>query len=356
MKIPAPTPLPTPSGTSATAGTVSTGQLIPPVKRIQLFSDSEWEEFIWEWADSLADEYESVENCGGAGDMGRDVIAMRPDGTYDNYQCKHYEHPLRPTDIWVELGKLVYYTQKKAYSPPTVYYFVAPRGVGTKLANLLRKPQDLRTGLKQNWSTYCENKITSTGSVQLKGELLNHLDQLDFSIFRHLSVLRVIDAHRRTSWHATRFGGGLPPRPKVPQPPAALAKVEAQYVRSLLDAYSEYIGLRYSSPSQLGNTPLRAHFDDARLEFYSAESLREFSRDQLPPGEFEKLQEEIQSGIMDEHRDAHSDGYRRVLAVVRAARQLNITYHALATELRVRDRGGICHQLANDGKLKWVLP
>jgi len=38
----------------------------------------------------LREEYELVERCGGAGDMGRDVIAMVKggNGAWDNYQCK----------------------------------------------------------------------------------------------------------------------------------------------------------------------------------------------------------------------------------------------------------------------------
>jgi hypothetical protein len=39
---------------------------------------------------------------------------------------------------------------------------------------------------------------------------------------------------------------------------------------------------------------------------------------------------------------------------VRAARTLQITAHALVSRLRVRDRGGICHQLANDDKVRWI--
>jgi hypothetical protein len=90
------------------------------------------------------------------------------------------------------------------------------------------------------------------------------------------------------------------------------------------------------------------------LEFYSAEALRAFSRDTLPPGAFEELQNELHGGIKEELRGAHSDGYRRVLSVVKTAKLLPITDHALQERLSTHDRGGICHQLANDGKVKWV--
>ena len=43
-----------------------------------------------------------------------------------------------------------------------------------------------------------------------------------------------------------------------------------------------------------------------------------------------------------------------VLAVVKSARSLQLTSNPLTTRIHTRDRGGICHQLANDGKVRWV--
>ena len=74
----------------------------------------------------------------------------------------------------------------------------------------------------------------------------------------------------------------------------------------------------------------------------------------IKPGEFEKLQDEVHAGIKDDVRDDHVDGYRRVVAVVKTARSLPLAAHPLHTRIHVRDRGGICHQLANDGKVRWV--
>lgn len=89
----------------------------------------------------------------------------------------------------------------------------------------------------------------------------------------------------------------------------------------ILDAYGDHLSRNLGLIADLSSKPdLLAHFGDSRLEFYSAESLRVFSRDTLPPGEFEKLQEEIHSGIRDEIRAHHPDGYRRVVAVVKTAR------------------------------------
>ena len=80
----------------ASSSTVQVGVQVLPIERIRLFSPTQWEDFVYEWADSLRSRYLKVELCRGAGDMGRDVIAFHKDNPnlWDNYQCKHYCKPL----------------------------------------------------------------------------------------------------------------------------------------------------------------------------------------------------------------------------------------------------------------------
>jgi hypothetical protein len=108
------TSISTPPTPAVSADTAVSGKLRPGVEIIRLFSTEEWEVFIQEWATSLKTKYAEVGRFGGAGDMGRDICAIysspAPGGDWDNYQCKHYDHPLAPSDVWVELGKLCYYT------------------------------------------------------------------------------------------------------------------------------------------------------------------------------------------------------------------------------------------------------
>jgi type III restriction enzyme len=146
-------------------------------------------------------------------------------------------------------------------------------------------------------------------AVELDTALRAYLDALNFSIFETVAPLRIIDQHAKTRWYAARFGGGLPARPKVVAPPVAVAANEVAYVRSLLDAYSEH--LKCALPTVIDLEPhedVKGHFNDARIEFYSAEALRAFSRDHLPPGAFEELQDELHGGIKDEIRGIHPDG------------------------------------------------
>lgn len=323
-----------------------------------LFSPDQWECFVQEWVDSLRDEYELVERCGGAGDMGRDVIASVKGGkgAWDNYQCKHYQRTLAPSDVWIELGKLAYYTLKKEYTYPRAYFFVAPKPVGPTLSNLLKKPCALRDGLLANWDKACRTEITKTEVIECDTAMKAHIESLDFSIFQSKPLLHIIEGHAKTRWHAARFGGGLPPRPEPLAPPNVPTSNEAVFVGALRLAYAQHLkqDVENLDPVLAARDDLREHFHDARIEFYSAEGLRTFSRDTLPQGEFEKLQDEVHSGIRDDVRGAHADGYQCVLTVVKTARALQLTSNPLTTRIHTRDRGGICHQLANDGKVRWA--
>ncbi len=359
-KFPPPVPIPQPAAPppGLAADVVASGLPVHPEDRVRLFSPDQWERFVQEWVDSLRDEYELVERCGGAGDMGRDVIATVKggNGAWDNSQCKHYQKVLAPGDVWVELGKLAYYTLKSEYSYPRSYFFVAPQGVGPKLSNLLKKPHALRDGLLANWDKACRTEITKTEVVDCDAAMKAHIASLDFSIFKTKPLLRIIEGHAKTCWYVARFGGGLPPRPEPTPPPGDPTDNEAVFVGELRRAYADHLkqDLKDLDAGLRSREDLREHFHDARVEFYSAEGLRTFSRDTLPQGEFEKLQDEVHSGVKDDVRGVHADGYQRVLAVVKTARAMQLTSNPLTTRIHTRDRGGICHQLANDGKVLWV--
>ncbi|WP_146561133.1 ABC-three component system protein [Posidoniimonas corsicana] len=277
-----------------------------------------------------------------------------PTAKWDNFQCKHYDHSLRPSDVWIELGKLMYYTHTKQYTKPENYYFVAPQDVGTSLARLFHTPDALRTKLYANWAKYCQDSITKK-PVTLTARLKKHIDSYPFDSISFKPVLSVLREHAGTRWHVHRFGGGLPNRPDAPDPPSQLAPSELPYVAELLKAYGDHKKTPIASPVDLtswGN--LDSHFQLSRKSFYSAESLKEFSRDHLPDGEYERLQDEICDGVQESYLEAHDDGYRRAVATTQAAVQLAITSHPLLSVLRSPDRRGVCHQLVNDLRLKWV--
>jgi hypothetical protein len=338
--------------------TIQNGPNILPIDRIKLYSPDEWEKFIEEWVDCLKPEkgYSKVERIGGAGDMGRDISASTNEiSEWDNYQCKHYDHPLVPSEVWKEFGKLAYYTFRGDFTYPRKYYFIAPQGLGTSLSNLLKKPNDLKKGLIDNWEKYCKKSIT-TEEILLTDEFAQYVNGLDFSIFDYKTPLELIDQHRKSPNHLLRFGGGLPIRPEAPTPPVEIQTSEIVYIKKLLNAYADHLKLPIDSIAGItDNETLKEHLKISRRDFFSAEALRLFSRDSLPSGSYQSLQEQFHDGIRDELNEDHPDGLKKVKEVIKTAKGLQITNHPLVSRMQVKDRGGICHQLANEkDDVKWV--
>jgi hypothetical protein len=351
--------IPTPQSTQLTAAQVTHGPLIPPQQQLLLYSADQWEHFVQEWAHyCLKKLYVQVQRFAGAGDRGIDVAGFADDkklqGVWDNYQCKHYDHTLRPGDVWVEFGKIIWYSFSMEYTAPRKYYFVAPKGAGTGLSKLLADAEKLRREVITNWKEKIESGITSTQIISLEGALLAYVQAFDFSIFEARTSLQLVDDHRQTPHFAARFGGGLPARPEVPQPPSAIALGESLYVSLLLDAYADHTKAEMPDPGALKAWPkLQGHFSRQREAFYQAEALRVFARDSVPVGTFEALQGDIYDGVIDTHDAGHADGFARVVEVTKAARGLQITANPLISCTNPKDRDGICHQLANEERLKW---
>lgn len=338
---------------------VAGGEPIPKVLRVQIFSSEQWETFVEEWASGQKKTYAKVARSGGAGDKGLDVMCFESDdlfeGKWDNYQCKQYDHPLQPNDIWIEIGKLIYYTFLGEYTLPRRYYFAGSRGVGTKLARLLAQPSKLKAEAKKNWEDHCRNKIASGVDIPLNDLLLAHFDSIEFSIFSSKTVLELIEEHASTPFHTVRFGGGLPARPQTNPPPTVLASAESRYVEQILDAYGDEVGTAVDH-SYLGTNPsLATDFLRQRTRFYNAESLRNFARDTVPPGTFEQLQQDVLGGVIDTcDSDEYSHGRARMRATLTQAAQLPLLSSPLVSVTNNGDKQGICHQLANIDALVWV--
>lgn len=222
--------------------------------------------------------------------------------------------------------------------------------------NLLSKPENLKKELISNWGTKCQAKIVTNKQVALDGQLKQYVENFDFSIIWYKKISEIIDQHKKTNYYIARFGEGLPPRPEPESPPSTIQKIEARYVSQLLEAYSDASNQEISTVDKLENHDdlYGRHFNRSRERFYCAESLRVFSNDTLPQGEFEKLQNEIYDGVIDTVESEHDDAFKKVKATTNKATSLTIHSHPLKDCLRSNDKSGICHQLVNDDKLSWV--
>jgi hypothetical protein len=307
------------------------------------------ERFIEEWASAcLKNKYKKVQRFAGANDKGIDIAGFTDGrllmGVWDNYQCKHYDHALHPTDAWSEIGKILWYSFKGHYKPPRAYFFVAPRETGTTLSQLLANPIALKAELKKVWDKTFRDKITNTGSISLTGDFAAYVDKFDFSIFRAKPVREVLEQYKDTPYFVPRFGGGIPARPKPDTPPEEIDARESGYVTKLLAAYADHTKKPVADMAALKKwNKLEQHFKRQREAFYHAESLRVFVRDKVEPGTFESLQDQIYHGVVDTCDAAHADGYERVVAVTGAAQNLPINAHPLSSSTFVQDKHGICH-------------
>jgi hypothetical protein len=356
--------VPSTASGAVTADRVTHGPTVPPQQRILLYSPDQWEEFIQEWVHfSLKGRYVQVQRFSGAGDRGIDIAgfvdAKKLNGVWDNYQCKRFlKRAVYPTDAWPEIGKILWHSFRKEYRPPRKYYFVSPHGVGTTLLGYLANSAKLKKMLLEHWDSHVRGAITETEEVPLTGPLAAFVAAFDFSIFDSKTALQVIEDHSTCPCHAARFGGGLKDRPPVEKPPAEPAPGESRYVSQLLTAYADHKKQPVLAIKALKTwPPLASHFERQREAFYHAESLRVFARDTVPVGTFESLQDDIHGGVIDVcDSDHHADGFERVKKVTQAARQLQLTSNALLASAKPKDRDGICHQLANEDRLKWTKP
>jgi len=345
---------------AASSATVNAPSPFPPNQLMLLFQATDWEEFIKEWAQFQKQKYHLVSRMGGANDYGIDVACFASNhgflGEWDCFQCKRYKDALTPSDAIPEIGKLLWHIFSKTISKPASYFFFAPKDCGPSLRKLLLNSEKLKAKLKNEWEAQCANSITTTMTVSLDGPFEVFVDAFDFSIFQYKPTHDVIEDHRKTPYHAARFGGGLGPRPVIGLHPDEPTLIENRYVEQLLEAYSD-CGTQYSAHGELEDgSVFKGHFDRSRESFYKAEDLHRSARDSVPNGTFENLQEEVYFGVKDTEEDEHETAFNRVKEVTKTAATLNVQANGLHGWIEVKDLQGICHQLANDDRLRWKKP
>ena len=333
---------------------------IPPIDKVRIMDEHSFEQFTLEWLYGCKKtKYSSIKQIGGAGDKGRDIVAYYGNGSMDYYQCKHYKTSLMPSNYYLELGKLCYYTYKKEISVPKEYYIIASNDVGPSLQDLLDNPTELLSELIKNWDVHCKSKITKTTEVLLEKEFLDYVRAFDFTIIKTYPMSQIIDEYLDTIYGKIRFGGRSFTVPAVLAPSAKIEPEEMNYISALLEAYSEEIGVHVDSIETLKkyNTYFK-HLNRQRKDYYCVETIRRFIRDTATDSrQFEVLKEEIYNGIIDVHEQDYENGYNRLVADLKQATIINTSKCLLDSKLHCigsNERKGTCHMLVNDNKLKWV--
>jgi hypothetical protein len=329
--------------------------LAPIVKIIRSYDATEWEIFIGEWQKGLT-KYAEVKRLGGAGDHGRDVVGLVTtqgcEGVWDNYQCKHYEKPLDFATGIIDIGKIIFHSYGKKFSPPRRMIFVAPRGVGTKFRDFLLNPTKLRSEVLSNWDMRIAKLVAENEVHQLKGGLLDWATGYDFTSFGYATIDEVLDDHRKTAYWASRFGGMLPAPPKGVTP-ATISEHETSYISKLIKVYEKSTGQQIGNvASLLKSFPQEA--DDLwnqRVRFYDAEAFSAHFRDQTEPGTVEDFADQIHDAVAPGLKLGISGAERLNTALTTAT--MTKTISVLEPQARPRVKQGVCHQLANGNKLDW---
>lgn len=334
------------------------GAPVEPLKRLQILTDEEFEQLVEAWAGVLKKRYHSVLRLGGPGDEGLDVVGFATSakflGPWDAFQCKRRGSPLAPGDAWVDIGKVIWYVSKGHYTCPRSYAFACNFGIGTSLNKFLANASQLKSKVREVWNTHIAASITAKENVPLKSGVEKAFEAFDFSIFCPLTPVQILRDLEGTAYYLKTFGGGLPPRPSASPVPANIGAHEMVYVDKLRKAYESHLGLPISDIGALAvHRRLARHFEHQRRTFYSAESLREFSKDTVPAGTFEALQQDVEDGVHPVITNSYATQLERLNQVLAHAASLPLTANPLATVATSTDRTGICHQLANDDRIDW---
>ncbi|MEV3856947.1 ABC-three component system protein [Streptomyces sp. NPDC050095] len=327
-----------------------------PKKIVFGYDPDEFEEFVKEWVPALEADYVRVERQGGTGDHGIDVAAYRSEqgleGPWDNYQCKRYKTALNWSTAAGEIRKMFAGVVLGHFVLPTRYVFVAP-AFARPLRAALAKPEQTRAKFLEELATTSDEVITRLTAEQ-RQEVTRRAEQTDFSMFVPIDMDQMLEQHKTTPYWAMRFPDEQRTRPAIMTPPDEHDPEEARYVQQLTRVYAERWKSAADTLESIAQHPTAGeHMRRQREAFYSAESLRRFARDAYPEGHFNGVMDDVHSIAVEVSDKRFELGWDRLQAVLEAAGAVALTQTVLTRYVRPLDRKGVCHHLANDGRLTW---
>lgn len=230
--------------------------------------------------------------------------------------------------------------------------FVAPRGIVGSLMDLINNPSTLKTALIDGWDEHCSGSITRRETVALTPEIKAAIDSFDFSRVEHLTAPMLVKDHAAGP-ALSKVLGLIPDEAPAGEAPLAIQPEEAQYIEQLRHVYGEASGSPFMSADDvLAHADHGEHFRDQRTRFFEAASFKRFHRDNTAPGALVTFEGDVYHGVIEVHRDRHETLLRRVDAVMKHASILPASL--IGRTVRIPVKQGICHHLANEGRLKWA--
>ena len=145
---------------------------------------------------------------------------------------------------------------------------------------------------------------------------------------------------------------------------AQIYDFEAGYISALCDAYAEALSRDSVTVDDIATLPMKyqTNYYEQRKAYLGAESIQRSIREVYEDGEnqFDILKEDAFSGIKTTYYDDHSNGYRRLLEVLKKISDIQLTKSklmAIKNLIGNLERLGIVHILVNDRTIKsWVDP
>ncbi|ANI80320.1 hypothetical protein EP837_03942 (plasmid) [Sphingobium sp. EP60837] len=277
---------------------------------------------------------------------------QRHDGDWDNYQCKQYRGKLGTADGLLAVAKVLYWASQGEFTNPRSFIFVAPKGLNSNLLKLINKPASFRSELISKWDGSCAKKIVDNLTIPLAGEVLDAINNFEFSKITYVDVDEILDDSASKPLLFELFGTdpGDYPRGTVP---VDVQEHEMVYMNALLGAYNE---------RELGSFTCHQdvfdhseHGDDLRVHrsrYYEAEGFQKFYRDNTSPETIAEFRRGIRFGIYDTLKAVAKDELARVHATMSQAANLQPS-GPLAQYAYIPVKQGLCHHLINDGEITW---
>jgi hypothetical protein len=327
--------------------------------RLQELDDAQLEEFIELWVERKSQQYVRVERIGSANDKGRDVIGFSSErsheGPWDLYQCKRKTRgaKLGTPEAMTELGKLFYHHIEGAYRTlPMAYVFVAPRGVVGPLRDLILNPSMLGAHLIAHWDEHCALRITDRKVVPLTLDVRVAIESFNFARVRYLTApLIVKDPSAAPA--LSKVLGLIPEEAPPGITPDDIQVEELAYIDQLRRVYGEASGATFASTDDVFAHPdYGEHLKRQRTRFFEAASFSRFHRDNTAPGALKTFQHDVYHAVIEVYSETHSSRLHRVDAVMKHAGQTQVSLLGRLSRIPVRQ--GMCHHLANEGRLKWI--
>lgn len=327
--------------------------------RLQELDDVQLEEFVELWAEQRQKNYVEVLRIGGAHDKARDVIGFwstaRHEGDWDLYQCKRktLRSKLGRSEALVELAKMVFHHVDGAYATlPINFYFVSPRGVAGTLLDLLTHPTRLRQALLDDWDSICSTKISQGKTIELSPEIQAAIEAYDFGRVRQFTAPAIVKDPAANS-ALVRILNEPPNEAPGGVAPSQLAAEEREYLDQLRVVYGQASGQVFADvDAVLADARFGDQLRDQRTRYFEAEAFKRFHRDNTDQRLVIQFQDDVYHGVVDVHREPCTQYIDRLTAVMKHAGNLNAAI--VGRTVRIPVKQGVCHHLANEGRLKWT--